>query len=278
VQVENAMNDDEPVPPDDIGVPPRALLDRDCLLLAIEASIRVRAHAHFFSWTQGALQAILPHDMLLCAAYDRDGKILFADVMTVRPVDPQAREDMIRPNGGLLSRLAGLWQRRGRHPLVIDLQRAGAPCDEDCLGVLRALGFRSIAAHGSLAPDGSLDAFFGFSDIQSASDDIALVVDIILPHLRAALIRMQKKCSPLPLQARRSVLTLREREVLTLLQHGRSNAEIGAMLSISPLTVKNHVQKLLRKLGVRNRTQAVALDMGQSWRDRDWDRDRDPAL
>lgn len=38
---------------------------------------------------------------------------------------------------------------------------------------------------------------------------------------------------------------------------GKSNFEIGTILGISPLTVKNHVQKILRKLNVRNRTQAV---------------------
>jgi len=38
---------------------------------------------------------------------------------------------------------------------------------------------------------------------------------------------------------------------------GKSNIEIGTILTISPLTVKNHVQKILRKLNVQNRTQAV---------------------
>jgi DNA-binding CsgD family transcriptional regulator len=61
------------------------------------------------------------------------------------------------------------------------------------------------------------------------------------------------------------LLTAREREILLLLRDGKSNAEIGATLAISPLTVKNHVQKVLRKLGVRNRTQAVALDVAKRW-------------
>ena len=38
---------------------------------------------------------------------------------------------------------------------------------------------------------------------------------------------------------------------------GKSNYEIGTILGISPLTVKNHVQKILRKLNVQNRTHAV---------------------
>jgi DNA-binding NarL/FixJ family response regulator len=39
---------------------------------------------------------------------------------------------------------------------------------------------------------------------------------------------------------------------------GKTNMAIGAELGISPLTVKNHVQRILRKLQVNNRAQAVA--------------------
>jgi DNA-binding CsgD family transcriptional regulator len=57
---------------------------------------------------------------------------------------------------------------------------------------------------------------------------------------------------------RQSVLTTREREILNWVYHGKSNYEIGAILEISPLTVANHIKKILRKLNVENRTQAVA--------------------
>jgi len=53
-------------------------------------------------------------------------------------------------------------------------------------------------------------------------------------------------------------LTPREREVLGLLAEGRSQAEIADALVISPKTVSTHVQRLLGKLGVHSRAQAVA--------------------
>jgi DNA-binding NarL/FixJ family response regulator len=53
-------------------------------------------------------------------------------------------------------------------------------------------------------------------------------------------------------------LTDRERQVLRLLADGCSYEEVGQQLFISPETVRTHVAKSQRKLGVRTRTQAVA--------------------
>jgi DNA-binding NarL/FixJ family response regulator len=56
-------------------------------------------------------------------------------------------------------------------------------------------------------------------------------------------------------------LSVREREVLTLVAEGRDNADIAGRLYLSQSTVKNHVARLFEKLQVSNRVQAAAFSI-----------------
>jgi DNA-binding NarL/FixJ family response regulator len=79
------------------------------------------------------------------------------------------------------------------------------------------------------------------------------------PHIAAALYnQLAERLNPPHSANGKSVMTVRERQVLMLSNEGWSNKEIGRRLQISPATVKNHIHSILQKLKVARRGQAAA--------------------
>ena len=84
---------------------------------------------------------------------------------------------------------------------------------------------------------------------------------LLAPSITRRLVeRFAPACAGSPAGARElSHLTPRELEVLRRLARGLSNAELAAELTLSEATVKTHVARILAKLGLRDRVQAVVL-------------------
>lgn len=97
-------------------------------------------------------------------------------------------------------------------------------------------------------------------DIVAAVRQAARGVDALLaPAVTRRLVDRYTRVRPQPAVPGLSQLTPREVEVLRLVARGLSNAEIAAELVIGETTVKTHVARVLMKLGLRDRVQAVVV-------------------
>lgn len=113
--------------------------------------------------------------------------------------------------------------------------------------------FRSGAA-GFLLKDGPPD------QLAAAVRTVAAGDSLLAPALTSRLIEEYVGTAPQEqLQGRLHELTERELEVLEQLASGKSNAEIGQALFLSEATVKTHLTRVLSKLGLASRVQAVVF-------------------
>jgi DNA-binding NarL/FixJ family response regulator len=108
-------------------------------------------------------------------------------------------------------------------------------------------------ASGFLLKDATTAELIRAVQVVAAGD--ALLAPSVTRRLIADFTRKPTAQSPSP--AALDVLTSRETEVLKLIGHGMSNAEISDTLSIAGETTKTHVKRILAKLGLRDRAQAV---------------------
>ena len=91
--------------------------------------------------------------------------------------------------------------------------------------------------------------------VRVVADGDALVSPSVMRRLIADFVAQPQRVREEPVAL--DVLTPREREVLGLVARGLSNAEISTMLVVAPQTTKTHVGRILRKLNLRDRAQAV---------------------
>jgi DNA-binding NarL/FixJ family response regulator len=111
-------------------------------------------------------------------------------------------------------------------------------------------------ASGFLLKDATTAELIHAVKVVAAGD--ALLAPSVTRRLIADFTRKPPALTP-PSPATLDVLTSREREVLRLIAQGMSNTEISDTLVIAAETTKTHVKRILAKLGLRDRAQAVVI-------------------
>lgn len=231
-------------------------LDQAQLLRCIESGMALADLRQLFLWTQGPLQALLPHQALLCIGVDRAGLVTHVECLHRRGLDGAARAWVMNLLGPALARA---WCTGQPAPVLLAPGEGGGVL-APCAPLLRASGFDNALVHGCIPPggSGSVFALLGMPPHPRARDGYLL--QLLLPYLHLACLRLPAApafASSAQTPLARS-LSARERTILERIRDGRTNEEVALQLGISALTVKNHLQRVYRVLGVGNRAHAVA--------------------
>lgn len=238
-------------------------LEQEYLLRVIESAVQVRDLRQFFLWTQGQVQALLPHQLMLCMHFDGADALVRLECLHAGVLDEPVLRQLCDPSDGLARRLARHCRDNDRLPSMTGGgRRAGDTRLEPFRRELQLAGFDHMVVHGSgrLSGGSTLFALCGWTARPAARH--AYFLALLLPHLHMALLRLAGSGAHAATvemgEPIARALSARETEILGWVREGKSNFEVGCILGISALTVKNHLQRIYRTLGVSNRTHALA--------------------
>ena len=231
----------------------------------IQKSFAVNKHVDFFKWLQGSVSEFLPHDVLVAAWGDfASGELNFDVSSNIEDIRTQKLIDAPGVFDYLMSNLHQRWVDNGERWFRINFFdatgiNAQAPSDF----TRKLVGMNSLLVYGVRDMRGKNDCIYVFFDKAREFQVQPSVLGLLMPHIDAALRRVESLETP---DTRTDIieefnvcrLSGRENEILNWVKTGKTNFEIGMILTISPNTVKNHLKRIFQKLDVSNRAQAVA--------------------
>ena len=236
-----------------------------CFLRIVAESTTVTSHYALYRWLQGEVQQFLPHQILVCAWGDFMRWRLTFDVTSGLP---GVRTELLTrcPIDSVVRKAHARWLDAGRAPVLLQTHEVHEPHACCCPLHMALHGMRSLVVHGiadQRSGQESLYLALSSGPLAPVRKRFGAVADALVSQIESAFRRVAAfpvAAIPAPAGAACRVLDLseREREILESVCAGKTNDDIALALAISPFTVKNHVQRIFRKIGVTNRTQAAA--------------------
>jgi transcriptional regulator EpsA len=258
-------------------------LDHQRIVHSMGESLLIKRHVDCLLWLQGDFQYFVPHEIFIGAwgqFATRDVCLDLVsphhDVRTHRLADCAAAHDQECPVHELVGGLFQRWLDHDRHGLVLTtadglrLGRSGCRCPLST----QLQRMRGVLVHGMKDKRAGHDCLYIALHSEPIPPAAMGPFHLLLPYVDAALRRVRQLPSQVPMEPPEAAsggelaahlgLSAREAEIVRWVCLGKTNIEIGMILGISAFTVKNHLQRIFRKLDVSNRAQAVAKFEGKA--------------
>lgn len=232
----------------------------------VRETSQLKSHHELFQLLQsGDLQELIPHQVFISAWGKVDGSPLKLDIASAIPGMRTANVRKCRFLETLIDGLHEKWVVGGRQPLVLDSTIDLTPKSAECnCAMHRFLRDKwSLVMHGvDSARDRNTSLYLAFNAGPIPPGHAFKRLLVMVEHVITQLDQGFRRITPLrasnPANDYKQWISIREQEVLLLAAEGKTNGAISKTLRISEFTVKNHMQRLMKKLGVKNRTAAVA--------------------
>lgn len=243
-------------------------LERKLFMELIHESLRIKSHFELFIWLQGQLQFFMPHQILIAAWGDFSLGLIYFDILSSVPglrTNDFKKSDL----SPLLKQLFSHWSHN-QTPLTLNntqgfFHAINLEFDDICNPINN---MRSAVVHGIQDTRGHHDCLYILMNSESGATTSGKMLEALLPYVDCALRRVEHLPEQLPETthvadelveaALDTQLSTREKDIMQWVKEGKTNVEIGIILDISAFTVKNHLQRIFKKLDVLNRAQAVS--------------------
>jgi transcriptional regulator EpsA len=239
--------------------------DQQRFVRVAEDSLAVRRHFQMLQWLQGDLQHFIPHEVLVAAWGDFSLGLIQYDVISALP-GVRTTELSGYDISPLIRSLFDRWVAQGTEPFGVTWKGGFTWEVQGKHGPLHATlrEMRAGLVHGIRDERGRHDCLYVALHSAGFPVRAGTMLAMLLPYIDTALrqvshlpVQQPEQAAP-PEEALDKGLTSREVEIMNWVKMGKTNHEIGMILDISEFTVKNHLQRIFRKLDVINRAQAVS--------------------
>ena len=243
--------------------------DGDRFLRIVERASNVRRHRELYELLQSDdIQRFIPHQILISAWGDFSGLQLQRDVISGLP---GLRTGLLHDctMNGILGILYKRWLAENRQPLLLESANNAQSEYSNCTCKFHIFlqGKWSMLVHGvTNVRDGEVSLYVALREspiVTGSVEGFRLSVDPLIAQIDVAFRRVAALKSPTiaghqESRASLPILSRREEEVLAVVAQGKTNFDAARILGVSAFTVKAHMQRIMRKLGAHNRTEAVA--------------------